>query len=359
VQIDNELPASHKPQMFLATSCVCFNAPIMVLSSRMPDLDSLEVFAAIAQTGSLGGAARELGLTQQAVSRRLASLESRTAVALVIRSKRGSRLTPAGTFLAEWASHILDVAHDIDTALGSLRNDGAERLTVAASPTIAEYLMPHWLLSLRSAASRRDQTVPRISLAAANSALATALVRDGTVDLGFIESPNPPEGLRHCVVGTDELVVVVPPSHAWARRSRAVSALELAQTSLVCREPRAGIRDSLTVALRRVLGIDMEQATPVLELPSTGAVRAAVIAGAGPAVMSSLAVADDLVAGRLREIAVPDLDLRRDLRAIWLGGSSRPASAITSLLAHIGCCTDGLNREGGRMRSSAGQQKGA
>jgi DNA-binding transcriptional LysR family regulator len=325
----------------------------------MPDLDSLEVFAAIAQTGSLGGAARELGLTQQAVSRRLASLESRTAVALVIRSKRGSRLTPAGTFLAEWASHLLDVAHDIDTALGSLRNDGTERLTVAASPTIVEYLMPHWLLSLRLAASRRDQTVPRISLAAANSALATALVRDGTVDLGFVESPNPPEGLRHCVVGTDELVVVVSPSHAWARRPRAVSALELAQTSLVCREPRSGIRDSLTMALRRTLGTDMQQAPPVLELPSAGAMRAAVIAGAGPAAMSRLAVADDLAAGRLREIAVPDLDLRRDLRAIWLGGSTRPAGAITSLLTHIGCCTDGFARESGRTPASTASQSGA
>jgi DNA-binding transcriptional LysR family regulator len=331
----------------------------MVLSRRMPDLDSLEVFAAIARTGSLGGAARALGLTQQAVSRRLASLESKIGVALVIRGKRGSRLTSAGTFLAEWASHLLDVARDIDTALGSLRNDGAERLSVVASPTIAEYLMPHWLLSLRSAASRCDQNVPRISLAAANSALATELVRDGTVDLGFVESPNPPEGLRHCVVGTDELVVVVSPSHAWARRARVVSASELAQTSLVCREPRSGIRDALTMALRRVLGVDLQQAPPVLELPSAGAVRAAVIAGAGPAVMSRLAVADDLAAGRLREIAAPELDLRRDLRAIWLGGSTRPAGAISSLLSHIGRCTDASNQEVGRAGSSAASHRSA
>ena len=46
-----------------------------------------------------------------------------------------------------------------------------------------------------------------------------------------METPQPPEGLRHCVVSTDELVVVVPPNHEWARQSRAVSALELAQTS--------------------------------------------------------------------------------------------------------------------------------
>src|SRR5271170_4834352 len=109
---------------------------------------------------------------------------------------------------------------------------------------------------------------------------------------------------------------------------RAVSALELAQTPLVCREPQSGIRDSLTVALRRALGTDMQQAPPILELPSAGAVRAAVLEGAGPAVMSRLAVADDLAAGRLREIAISHLDLRRDLRAIWLGGRTQPGSAI-------------------------------
>ena len=49
----------------------------MALSSRMPDLESFEVFLAIAETGSLGSAARELGLTQQAVSRRLASMEAK------------------------------------------------------------------------------------------------------------------------------------------------------------------------------------------------------------------------------------------------------------------------------------------
>jgi len=312
----------------------------MVLNGHMPDLDSLEVFVAIAQTGSLGGAARELGLTQQAVSRRLAVLEAKTGVTLAIRTTRGSQITPAGTSLAEWASQLLEVAHDIDTALGSLRNEGAQRLTVVASPTIVEYLMPHWLLSLRSAASGRNETVPRIDLAAANSAQATALVRYGAVDLGFVETPQPPEGLRHCVVSTDELVVVVSPNHEWARQSRAVSALELAQTPLVCREPRAGIRDSLAVALRRALGVEVQQAPPVLELPSAGAVRAAVLAGAGPAAMSRLAVADDLQAGRLKEIMISDVDLRRDLRAIWLGGSTPPAGATRKLLNHIARCTD-------------------
>lgn len=63
--------------------------------------------------------------------------------------------------------------------------------------------------------------------------------------------------------------------------------------------------------------------------------RAAVLAGAGPAVMSRLAVTDDLTLGRLREVKIAGLDLRRQLRAIWLSGRTPPAGAVRDLLGHI------------------------
>lgn len=306
----------------------------MALSSYMPELASFEVLLAIAETGSLGGAARELGMTQQGVSRRLASMEAQAGVALAVRTTRGSDLTPAGVVVAEWAARLLDVARDIDAGLGSLREGRRQRIKVAASQTIAEHLMPQWLLSLQAANSHGD-AAPQVILTATTSEQAIAAVRHGAVDLGFVEKPGPLTGLGSCVVGHDELVVVVPPSHKWARRSPVISALELAQTPLVCREPHSGIRDSLTVALLHVLGDNLRQPPPVLELSSAAAVRAAVLAGAGPAAMSRLAVGDDLAVGRLRAIAVPELDLGRQLRAVWVGGRTPPAGAIRTLLRHI------------------------
>ncbi len=287
----------------------------------MPELVSFEIFLAIAKTGSLGGAARELGLTQQAVSARLASMEAQIGVALAVRTTRGSQLTPTGVLVAEWAARLLEVAHEVDASLGSLRAKSRQRLKVVASQTIAEQLMPHWLISLQAA--RPAGTAPEVVLTATNSVNAIAAVRDGSADLGFVERPGPPRGLSSCVVAHDELVVVVPPNHKWARRSREVTAAELAQTPLVTRELGSGIRDNLTMALERALGDGVEQAPPVLELSSAAAVRAAVLAGAGPAVMSRLAVADDLAVGRLRAIAIPELRLGRPLRAIWVGGESR------------------------------------
>jgi len=79
----------------------------------------------------------------------------------------------------------------------------------------------------------------------------------------------------------------------------------------------------------------MQQAPPVFELTSAAAMRAAGLAGAGPAAMSRLAVADDLAVGRLRAITIPELDLRRKFRAIWVGARTPPAGAIRDLLSHI------------------------
>ncbi|OBK64286.1 LysR family transcriptional regulator [Mycobacterium colombiense] len=307
----------------------------MPLSPRMPELASFEAFLAVAETGSLGRAARELGLTQQAVSRRLATMEAQIGITLAVRTTRGSQLTPAGLIVAEGAARLLEVAHEIDAGLGSLRREGRERISVAASQTISEQLMPHWLLSLRAEMMRRGGAAPQVILTATTSEHAIASVRDGTVDLGFVENPGIPMGLGSCVVGTDELVIVVPRGHPWARPSRRVTAAELAQSPLVAREPHSGIRDSLTVALRQVLGENMQQAAPVLELASAAAMRAAVLAGAGPAAMSRLAVVDDLAIGRLHAVDIPELNLRRKFRAVWIGGRTPPAGVIRDLLSHI------------------------
>lgn len=308
----------------------------MALSPRVPELVSFEIFQAIAESGSLSGAARELGLTQQAVSARLASMEVQIGVALAVRTPRGTELTPAGVVVAEWASRLLEVAHHVDAGLRSLRSESRQRITVVASQTIAEQLVPRWLVSLQAAAARFGGVTPEVILTATNSEQAIASVRDSSADLGFVENPGIPTGLGSCVVARDDLVVVVRPDHKWARRSRQVSPLELAQTPLVTRERRSGIRDSLTVALGNVLSEGVEQAPPVLELTSAAAVRAAVLAGAGPAVMSRLAVSDDLAVGRLRAVVIPQLDLHRKLRAIWVGGRTPPAGPIRDLLSHIG-----------------------
>ncbi len=301
----------------------------------MPELSALEVLSAIAKTGSLNAASREVGTSQQAVSARLNSIESQIGVRLVTRTTRGTQLTPAGEVVAEWADQVLDVAQRVDTGLASLRAERRSRLKVVASHTVAEQLLPRWLVSLQSAAQRHGGVAPEVSFNATDSEGAIAAVREGEAELGFIEIRGTLHGVRSKVIGRDELIVVVPPDHKWVRRSAPITVAELRHTPLVSRKSGWRLLLGADEAVHDAGDDQPEPAAHPLELASAAAVRAAVLAGAGPAVMSRLAVSDDLNHGRLRAIPVAGMDLRRDLRAIWLGAATPPAGAARDLLHHI------------------------
>ncbi|TFV55076.1 LysR family transcriptional regulator [Mycobacterium sp. PS03-16] len=312
----------------------------------MPDLISLEVLLAIAQTGSLSAAGRECGMTQQAVSARVAAMEAQTGVQLVRRAKTGSALTDAGVVTVQWADRLLAVAHEADAGLATLRADSRSMVRVHASLTIAEMMLPRWVVTFRAATMQYGNPAPEVILTAANSERVIAAVRDGTADVGFIESPGAPKGLRSRVVAHDELVLVVPAGHRWTRRPQPLEIGELSRTPLVTREAGSGTRDFLAAALRDA-GC-AEPAPPALEFSTASAVRAGVLAGAGPAVMSRAAVADDLALGRLRAVPVSGLDLHRALRAVWVGARTPPAGAVRDLLSHIASVAKASRPAGGR-----------
>lgn len=324
----------------------------MSLSGHVPDLSALEMLIGVARSGSLNGAARETGVSQQAVSARIRAMEAQTGVPLVRRSPRGSSLTAEGAVIAEWAARVLDAAAELDAGIGALRADRRSRLRVSSSSTIAEQLLPAWLASFRSATGRLGSPVPEVMLTAVNTETVISHINEGTADLGFIEGPRSPPALHSRVVGHDRLIVVVAPGHPWTRRSTGVSAAELAGTPLVSREGGSGTRDTLAAALAGALGPAATQAPAALSVSTTAAVRAAVLASAAPAVISELAVADELAAGRLIEIQAPELDMRRTLHAIWAGTRNPPAGPARDLIAHI------LHRGGPGRSSSAARRLG-
>ncbi|MEV6666066.1 LysR family transcriptional regulator [Streptomyces nigra] len=290
------------------------------VAHRVPDLGAMELLLAVARLGSLGGAARELGITQPAASSRIRSMERQLGVALVDRSPRGSRLTDAGALVTDWARRVVEAAEAFDAGAQALRVRRDSRLRVAASMTIAEYLLPGWLLALR--AQRPDTAV---SLHAGNSAAVAERLLSGEADLGFVEGLTVPAGLDSVVIAHDSLIVVTAPAHAWARRRRPLDATELAATPLILREKGSGTRQVLDAALGGL-------ARPLIELSSTTAVKAAAVSGAGPAVLSELAVGEELSMRRLVAIPLAGVSLARDLRAVWPTGH-RPVGPARELLS--------------------------
>ena len=294
----------------------------MPLPPQVTDLTGFDLLLSVARLGSVGRAATAHHISQPAASARLRELERRLGVTLLHRSPRGSTLTGTGALVADWARAAVDAAEALAAGVAALRATHESRLAVAASQTVAEYLLPAWLVALRTGHPGLS-----VTLRAANSADVAAAVLADEVDLGFVEGPEAPAGLHAETVATDRLAVVVAPGHPWSKRRRGVTPAELAGTPLVSREAGSGTRRAFEQALA-----PLTAAAPLLELSSTTAIKHAVAAGSGAAVLSSLAVTAELAAGTL--VAVPTvMPLQRQLRAVWpasgqLSGPARDLYAI-------------------------------
>jgi DNA-binding transcriptional LysR family regulator len=243
-------------------------------------------------------------------------LEVQLSLDLLDRRTQGAVLTEHGRMVTQWARLVVDAVDVLVTGGRALADTSGQQLTVAASQTIAEYLVPRWLSEYRLTEGR-----PSVRLKVANSHGVIAAVRSREVDLGFIETPNLPTDLRCRRVGADRLVLVVAPDHPLARRRRPVTAEELSSMPLASREGGSGTRDTL----RRALGQAM--AEPVIELDSNAAIKVTVRSGGYAAVISELAVASELSAGMLVEVPLRDIELTRGLYAVWRKGIQLRAAA--------------------------------
>ncbi|MBK5239044.1 MAG: LysR family transcriptional regulator [Actinomycetales bacterium] len=309
-----------------------------MLGSLIPDIRALEMLVSIGRTGSIARAAIALGVSQQAVSSRLQRLEKMVGLILVTRRAHDSVLTKEGVLVVEWSARVLDSAEKLEAGIISLRTDRPDKLSVASSLTVAEHLLPHWIVSMGAHQRAHGREATRISMVVTNAENAARLVTDDEVELGFVEGSTPPVGLRYKRLASDELYLVVSPTHDWAQRDpREVSPEELASTSLVMRERGSGCRAVLEEALITA-GIDEASIRPpLLELASNVAILEAVADDAddaGAAAVTFHAARPLIADGRLVRIATPGLRLTRTLGAVWKNGEEPSSLAARELLEH-------------------------
>jgi len=297
----------------------------MPLAEPVPDIRSLDLLRSVAELGSIRQAASAHHISQPAASMRLRSLERTLDLELLDRSAGRARLTATGLAVVQWSEAVLESMRDLLLGTAAVRSEGRDTLRIAASMTVAEYLVPGWLSRLRGS----DPDVA-VSLEMGNSEHVAEVMLRGGADIGFVEGPDDPPDLQTRVVSGDDLVVVVAPSHPWARRRRPLSAADLAATPLVLREAGSGTRE----VLERALGASGFETSPLVELASTTAIKASVAAGTGPGVLSRLAVQPEVTDGRLLIVATSGVPLERKIRAIW--PSKRPLMpAATRLLRQL------------------------
>ena len=258
-------------------------------------LRQLQIFTAIALTGSTAAAANSIALSQSATSAALKELESLLNVQLFDRVGKRLVLNDNGRLLLPQARQMLDGAQTIEQQFNSAEYPGAG-LHIGASTTIGIYLLPKLLASH---ATHSNQRCPRVMIA--NSATTAAAVAHFEVDMGIIEGPcHEPDVLAEPWL-EDELVIVCAASHPILHGNpQHKVALEDLQNALwLLREPGSGTQE----AVEQVLLPHLHQLRPAAEFSNSEAIKHAAAAGLGLACLSRTIVARFLTRGELVEVS--------------------------------------------------------
>ena len=256
----------------------------------------LKVFHTVAGVLSFTRAAELLHMTQPAVTHQIRQLEDEFNARLFDRTNNRISLTHAGEQVLEYATQILSLYDDMQESVKALTGDRTGLVTLGASTTIAEYMLPGLLGDFR----QRFPEV-QIRLRVANTDAVVAMVADNSIDLGVVEGEVENQLLRVERCQQDELQVIVPPGHPLTEYS-SVKPLDLTLYPFIHREDGSGTRSVIERYFTDV-GIDENAINCPFELGSTEAIKGAVQAGVGVTIVSRATLSKELALGQL--IALP------------------------------------------------------
>jgi len=290
------------------------------------NLHHLRLFTAVVQHGGFTKAAAKLNLSQPAISKSLNELERQLGLDLIERTGRTVRLTDAGETLFARASELFGVERAAEQELRELRGLKRGNRRIAASTTIATYILPPYLGRLHMRHPR-----VRIQATSANTRSVLKMLLEFRVDVALVEGPVSDQRVTVEPWKDDELIVIAPPSHRF-RKTRVTPAM-LATEQFLVREPGSGTR----VVTEHALASQGVRLTNTMRVGGTEAIKQAVAAGLGLAIVSRAAAADQLTLGRIAMLPIEGLTIRRTLAQIKLQGRAATASAreLESLLSEV------------------------
>lgn len=268
----------------------------------MINLNEMAVFLEVAETNSFSSAGRGLNLTQPAVSQKIDNLEKHFGVRLFHRKGRSVKLTEAGQALLPLARELIAGAIRLEETMASLHGEVIGEMNIGCSTASGKYLLPGLVAHFR----QRFPLV-RFNILISSRELVVKNLLSGAASIGVTSKMIEHRDLEYCDFYTDEVILIVPADHPWAR-SRQVYPDDLLDEPLILREEVAGTREVLVEGLQKH-GISPDMLNVVMVLGNAEAIVMAVGEGIGVAFVSRLAAARDLQLGRVIKVEVSGLPL--------------------------------------------------
>lgn len=292
------------------------------------NLKQLEAFIWVAELKSFTRAAKQLYMSQPAISFQVKALEDDLKVPLFHRAGKKIILTDAGHLLYLEAKQMLKHYHKIKIKLDELKGLKSGNLTIGASTIPGEYILPLLI-------GRFKELYPgiQISLKVGGSGEVGKWMQEREIDFGITGAPLKGDGIEIIPWIKDQLVLIVPPEHRWVKR-KSITLDELSQESLIIRGISSGTRYAFEQKLVQH-GLSLEQLQIIMELGSTRAVITAVQGGLGISVVSKWAVREVLQLSLVKEVTIADINLDRNLFLVYYeqeNGSSFASEAFMKFI---------------------------
>ncbi|MCL6610419.1 MAG: LysR family transcriptional regulator [Peptococcaceae bacterium] len=263
--------------------------------------NQLYIFVTVADKKNFSRAGEFLNMTQPAISQHIHALEEYYGAKLFERSSKKVELTQAGTILYNYARNILDLHQVAKRAVADLVDTVTGKLTIGASLTIGEYVLPRLLATF----TRKYSNV-EFSVWIGNTEMIHERTREGTIDIGLVEGVIDDPQLHIKPFLRDEMVLVAPVLHPLAAKT-GVSRDDLKECVFVIREEGSGTRLAAEDFFQKA-GLRPER---ILTLGSTQAIKEAVEAGLGITILSKWCIRKELQLGTLKLLRIKGLEIPR------------------------------------------------
>ncbi len=285
------------------------------------NLRQIELFVAIAETGSFSRGAERICLTQSTASQHMATLEEEMGTVLFDRLGRGVLLTSGGEKFLQHARRILSERDALLQSMTDFRGFGNTLLKIGASNIPANYLIPPLLAPLK-------ENFPGITLnmITGDTRDIVARLEQTEIELAIVGNCLTSKKVEFVPLMTDSLVLIVGSKHRW-RNKDFISLHDLVSEPIVIREEGSGSGQTLDDALR-LMGHNPADLKVAARLGNNEAVLQAVASGFGCAFVSELSVKYNLASGALYKVKVKKLAVERQIWVAKLKARSQSPAAL-------------------------------
>lgn len=271
-------------------------------------ISNLELFCEVIEEESISKVAKKRFITQPAITKQIRQLENLYKVNLFERNNGHLFVTREGKELYSIAKKIAYQYNQSFQIINELNGQEYSNLTIGASYTIGEYILPKTLGKFK-----QEQAGLNISLKVSSTPTILNSLKENQISFGLVEGKVEDKDFKIKKFAEDELVVVCSQYHPLRDSNKNLFLEDLRNEKFIWREKNSGLRTLLEDTLREKVGV--EELGIYMELGSNQAIKGAVEADLGVAILSRLIVKNELEYGTLSTLNIDNFTIQRDL---WL-----------------------------------------